>query len=79
MSMSEVANLRQHIELEYEAMQHAMTGFAEGTARHTFITARMNGVGYYQQALALLIGKEAASQFVYDCYVTAVGEEGAPE
>jgi len=79
MSMSEVANLRQNIELEYEAMQHAMTGFAEGTSRHSFITARINGVGYYQQALALLIGKEAASKFVYERYLAAVGEEGTPE
>jgi hypothetical protein len=75
MSMSEIADIRQQIELEYQAMQGAMMLFAEGTARHAFITARMNGVGYYQQALAAHIGKEAAGKFVYERYLAAVGEE----
>jgi len=77
-SMSEIADLRQHIELEYQAMQNAMMGFAAGHARHAFITARMNGVGYYQQALATHIGKEAARKFVYERYLAAVGEETNP-
>ena len=75
MSMSEIADLRQQIDLEYQAMQNAMLLFAEGNARHAFITARMNGVGYYQQALAVHIGKEAAGKFVYERYVAAIGEE----
>jgi hypothetical protein len=79
MSMSEAADLRQNIELEYEAMQRAMTAFAEGTARHAFITARMDGVGHYQQALAVHIGKEAAGKFVFERYLAAVGEETIPE
>jgi hypothetical protein len=74
-SMSEVADLRRQIDLECQAMQHAMMGFAEGTARHAFITARMNGVGYYQQALAAHIGKEAAEKFVYERYLAAIGDE----
>lgn len=79
MSMSEVADLRQQIELEYQAMQNAMMLFAEGKARHAFITARMNGVGYYQQALATHIGKEAAGKFVYERYLAAIGEEVCSE
>jgi hypothetical protein len=77
-SMSEIADLRQHIELEYQAMQNAMRGFAAGHARHAFITARMDGVGYYQHALAAHIGKEAARKFVYERYVAAIGEETKP-
>lgn len=79
MSMSEVSDLRQQIELEYQAMQNAMTGFAEGTARHAFITARMNGIGHYQRALATHIGKEAARKFVYERYLAAIGEESSPK
>jgi hypothetical protein len=77
--MSEVANLRQQIDLEYQAMQNAMTGFAEGSARHAFITARLNGVGRYRQALALLIGEEAAGMVIYERYLAAIGEEISPE
>jgi hypothetical protein len=39
MSKSEVAELRRRIELECEAIQRAMTGFAAGAARHEFIMA----------------------------------------
>ena len=40
-SKSEVASLMQRIDLEREAAQHGLTGLAYGTARHDFITARM--------------------------------------
>lgn len=79
MSISEVANLRQQIDLEYQAMQNAMTGFAEGTARHAFITARLNGVGRHRQALALLIGEEAAGMLIYERYLAAIDEEISSE
>src|SRR5258708_34130503 len=38
---SEVASLMQRIDLEREAAQQGLTGLAYGTARHDFITARM--------------------------------------
>ncbi len=40
-SKSEVASLMQRIDLEREAAQQGLTGLAYGTARHDFITARM--------------------------------------
>ena len=41
MAESEVASLMQRIDLEREAVQQGLTGLAYGTARHDFITARM--------------------------------------
>ncbi len=41
MAESEVASLMQRIDLEREAAQQGLTGLAYGTARHDFITARM--------------------------------------
>ncbi len=40
-SKSEVASLMQRIDLEREAAQQGLTGLAYGTARHDFITTRM--------------------------------------
>ena len=41
MSGSEIARLRQQIQLEYEAAQRGLSGLASGVARHDFIEARM--------------------------------------
>ncbi len=41
MAESEVASLMQRIDLERAAAQQGLTGLAYGTARHDFITARM--------------------------------------
>ncbi|HZS76498.1 MAG TPA: hypothetical protein VFA41_07775 [Ktedonobacteraceae bacterium] len=38
---SEIAQLRQRIELEHQAAQRGLTGLALGTSKHEFITARM--------------------------------------
>ena len=40
-SKSEVASLMQRIDREREAAQQGLTGLAYGTARHDFVTARM--------------------------------------
>ncbi len=40
-SKSEVASLMQRIDLEREAARQGLTGLSYGTARHDFITARM--------------------------------------
>jgi hypothetical protein len=75
MSKSEVAELRRRIELECEAIQRAMTGFAAGTARHEFIMARLNRLGQCREALAQHIGEEAAMKLVYELYADAVDEQ----
>ena len=46
---SEVARLRRLIAAEYEAAQRGLTGLSQGTAKHAFIEARMNGAGTYGQ------------------------------
>jgi uncharacterized protein YprB with RNaseH-like and TPR domain len=39
-SKSEIAQLLRRIDLEYQAAQWGLTGFAEGSSKHAFITAR---------------------------------------
>ena len=75
MSMSEVALLRQRIELELEAVRRAMYGPVVGTARHTFISARMERVGVCRETLAHHIGSEAAMQVVGQLYVQTMEEQ----
>ena len=41
-SKSEIAQLLRRIDLEYQAAQWGLTGFAEGSSKHAFITARRN-------------------------------------
>lgn len=51
---SEVAELRQQIALELDAMRRGLLGISTGTARHTFIHARMERIGACQDTLAKL-------------------------
>ncbi len=57
---SEVARIKRQIELEYEAAQRGMYGFAYGAAKHEFITARMENIGRYHEKLKTLVGEEQA-------------------
>jgi hypothetical protein len=61
---SEVTSLLQQIELEYTAAQQALTGLASGTARHTFISARMEQMSLHHEALAQLVGSDKAAMLV---------------
>jgi hypothetical protein len=54
--MSEVARLMQQITMEYEATQRALHDPAYGTAKHQFITARMESLGRCQESLMQLVG-----------------------
>ena len=58
-SNSEVARLRRRIEEEFEAAERAMHGYAV-TARHEFITARMEKIGACHEQLKTLVGEEEA-------------------
>lgn len=69
MNCSEVAQIRQQIELEMEAMRNGMTGIALGTARHAFIQARMERIGVCRNNLAGHVGEAAATQVVCKLYV----------
>ena len=58
---SEVARLMRQIELEYEAAQRAMHGFAAGAGKHQYITARMENMGRCHERLTDLLGEREAT------------------
>ena len=79
MSRSEVAQLRQRIELELEAMRRGLAGLSSGSVRHTFIHARMERVGACQDVLASQLGEVAAAQIVCQLYMQTMDAEGPSE
>jgi len=73
MHKSEVARIREEIELQLEAMQRGMYGFASGAARHSFIRARMDRIDEYHHKLTDQIGEQGADQLVSSLYSEIVG------
>jgi hypothetical protein len=63
---SEVARLRQRILLEYEAARRGLTGTAQGTAQHTFITKRLENMSDYHQTLKQLVGEQGAIELLLE-------------
>lgn len=63
-SKSEVARLMQQIALEHEAAQRGLTGTAYGTAKHAFITERMENIGRYHETLKQIVGEQEAIKMV---------------
>ncbi|HEY7415024.1 MAG TPA: hypothetical protein VH593_07515 [Ktedonobacteraceae bacterium] len=57
---SEVARVLHDIQREYEAAEQGLTGLAQGTARHQFITARMEQIHWAHEQLEDLVGPEKA-------------------
>jgi hypothetical protein len=77
-SKSEVARLMCQIELEYEAAQRAMYGFAAGAGKHEFITARMENMGRHHEQLIALVGEREATRALAQALEQA-GNEPSPE
>ncbi|HET9999349.1 MAG TPA: hypothetical protein VFQ36_00560 [Ktedonobacteraceae bacterium] len=75
---SEVARIKRQIELEYEAAQRAMYGFAVGAAKHEFITARMENMGRCHEKLVTLVGEQEAVKALAQALEQA-GNETTPE
>ena len=73
MHKSEVARIREEIELQLEAMQRGMYGFASGAARHSFIRARMDRIGEYHHQLTGQVGEKDADQIVSSLYCEIMG------
>lgn len=73
MCTSEVAQIRQRIQQEYEAMKQGLEGLALGTSKHAFIEARMRRVDSYYAQLKKDIGEQEAGQTVYDLYTRTWG------
>ena len=63
---SEVARLRRQIELEYEAAQRGMYGFAAGSTKHQFITAKMENMGRCHEKLIELVGEQEAAKLLVE-------------
>lgn len=61
---SEVARILAQIAQEYEAGHNGLHGLAQGTARHSFITARMENMAKLQQELEKLVGDQAIEMVV---------------
>lgn len=61
---SEVARLRQRIAQEYEAARRGLTGLAYGTAKHEFITRRMEQIGSCHETLKHLVGEQEATRML---------------
>ena len=70
--MSEVARLRQQIELECEAMRLALFGYAI-VASHEFIDQKYNALGKHQEALSRLVGEKEALRLVIETYEKVIG------
>ena len=64
MSQSEVARIRQQIELEQQAAWLGLYGLAQGTAQHEFITAKMERIWELRDTLAPLVGEAEASRMM---------------
>jgi hypothetical protein len=62
---SEVARLLQQIEQECVTARSGLHGYAV-TARHEFITARLERMGACHEALVDLVGKEEATRIVVE-------------
>lgn len=61
---SEIARLRQRMADEYLAAQRGLTGLCFGTAKHTFITARLEQIGACHEALRHLVGADEATRIM---------------
>lgn len=57
---SEVMHILAQIQAEYESGMRGLTGLASGTARHEFITARMEHMGHLHHELQGLVGEQNA-------------------
>ncbi len=72
-SKSEVARLMQQIEREYEAAIRGLTGFAEGSSKHAFITARMERMAVCHETLKGLVGEHEAGKLLAEALEGAKG------
>ena len=70
---SEVARIRLLIEQEYEAAERLRSGLAV-TARHAFITARMENIGRFHVQLIPLVGENEAARLLCETFSSAVSQ-----
>jgi hypothetical protein len=61
---SDVARLLRQIDAEYQAAQWGLSGLAQGTAQHEFITKRMERIEDAREQLVQLVGEDQATELV---------------
>ena len=61
---SEIACLLEQIKQQQEAAERGLSGLAQGTARHKFISAKMERIGQIHEELQRLVGPEQATELV---------------
>lgn len=64
MSQSEVARIREQIELEQQAAWLGLYGLAQGTSQHEFINAKMERIWVLRDTLVPLVGEDEASRMM---------------
>lgn len=73
--MSEIARLREKVDLECRASRAALKGIAAGVAQHRFIEARLRNIDYYHSRLSTLVGEEQATAYLCEVFEPKEGEE----
>jgi len=71
---SEIAKLREQIELEVGSMHQGLVGLAV-VAKHQFIEARYRRLGQLEDELATHIGETQAAQFSCQAYIRLIKGE----
>lgn len=66
MSQSEVEQLMQQIDREYQAAQSALSGLAQGVSSHQFINARFDQMESARSRLVDLVGEDKAARLIID-------------
>ena len=71
---SEIARIRQQIELESAAMKLAMDGFAT-VGKHEFISRKYDAIGKCQEQLQTLTSEQEATQITIEAYTLAMEQD----
>jgi hypothetical protein len=66
MPQSEISQIRQQIQAEYDAAKQGLSGLASGNARHDFIQSKTETIGQYHEQLVKLVGPEEAIALIAD-------------
>lgn len=61
---SRIAQLRTEIAEAYTAARWGLYGFADGSAKHRFITERMERIGACHESLKEIVGDEVATRLM---------------
>ena len=75
---SEVARLLAEIRAEYEAAQRGLSGLAQGTSQHEFITTRMENMGQIHTQLHALVGDTAIAMIADQLNTDSIRQGNRP-